>query len=106
MDIDLRVFPDLDRKCRHLASAPCLFVVDGKAQPLVEGNEAFGVCSGDGDVINNHGWHVRPPFYGSSRCAPGVMTGFTTRRPSRTVQMLKPQPSSARLLPRVLGSIR
>src|SRR5262249_60195656 len=42
----------------------------------------------------------------SSRCEPGMITGLTTRRPSRTVQILKPQPSSTRLLPRVLGSMR
>src|SRR6266699_2466591 len=64
MDIDLGIFTDLNRERWDLSSAPCLFIVDGKPQTLVKGNEPFGVRGGDSDVINTHGRHIRPPSRG------------------------------------------
>src|SRR6266581_1536932 len=64
MDIDLGIFTDLNRERWDLSSAPCLFIVDGKPQALVKGNEPFGVRGGDSDVINTHGRHIRPPSRG------------------------------------------
>src|SRR5215831_13161266 len=70
MDIDLGVFPDLDRKRWDLTSAPRLLIVNEKAQALVKGNEPFSVRGGDSDMIDTHGWHVYPPSRGDGVYTP------------------------------------
>src|SRR5262249_34536326 len=62
MHIDFGVFSDLNGERWHGTSAPGLFIIDGKTEPLVKLEESFGVRRGYGNVINTRGGHLYPPY--------------------------------------------
>jgi hypothetical protein len=68
VDIDLRVFSYLDGERWDFASAPGIFIVNGKTKALIKRYEPFGVRRGYGNVVNTDGWHQGSPSI-ASRCA-------------------------------------